>query len=224
MCVQPSWSLRHRSVCRMSPTNGICAGGTTVIADGNYWRPSENHSAFVLCDDSVRSCHIPGKKRIGYECAEGYEGPLCSVCMPGFGKQGNFCVPCPSQDETIIICVLVFLGQLLVILVMVFISCPDAPKDTNAQGEEFTVGKDKPIQKAKRYLQKLAIPLKKITKIVATWLFCLGALSRTPAARRLSDVGKSLLGAHGVRGKSVAHGVRSRLLPYDNSSLHTLSI
>jgi len=87
--------------------------------------------------------------------------------------------------------VFIFLGQLVYQLVMAFISCPD--EDTTAQGEEDAVDENSFLQKAKRKLQKLAIPLKKITKIVATWLFCLGTLSRTAAARQLKDFGQRLL-------------------------------
>jgi len=197
-CASNQAAVSGTERCVECPKYGKCDGSTTVIADGNSWRPSDKHFRFYPCDDSTQSCLIPGKKRIGNECAEGYKGPLCSMCVTGYGKQGNACAPCPSMGETYFICAMIFIGSAVSQLVMVFLSCPDASQDTNAQDEEVPVESNESKksfgQKAKKLLQHVADPLKKISKILLTWLFCLGLLARTEAAQQLTAFGKTLLG------------------------------
>merc|ERR1711871_615374 len=44
-------------------------------------------------NEVVRECAV-GKTV--ETCAEGYEGPLCSICSNGFGKSNGQCLVCPD--------------------------------------------------------------------------------------------------------------------------------
>ncbi len=55
------------------------------------------------------ACRLPlpaqaGRDRHGMECVAGYEGPLCGVCSPGYGKTSRAtCSECYSRDVSAVI-------------------------------------------------------------------------------------------------------------------------
>ena len=83
------------SECFVCPEAGLCDGTNVVqLLDNNYWRPDSGSYYFYPCtllDSASNACVRPQGT-----CLEGYEGPRCSVCKKGYGKQFGFCQPCPN--------------------------------------------------------------------------------------------------------------------------------
>lgn len=93
----------------------FCNGTDILVAKAKSWRANAAAAFFY-------SCPIDGACLEGGSCAEGYEGPLCGICSPGYGTDfTNKCGQCPNRAVSYVIFILVVLFQ-LVFLVFVSIA------------------------------------------------------------------------------------------------------
>lgn len=131
LCVDPVNSTIYAyggSCPNPCPPGALCPfGGTQVsnlIARDGYWRASDSVVAFYQCPMAVdaqegisfdlcgpgycqsgdgMASNIVGTNQTGC-CREGHEGPLCSICSPGFGRQMEAaCVKCEEEAGDVIL-------------------------------------------------------------------------------------------------------------------------
>ena len=105
-------SARGQASCTAScPLGTDCTLGVALQVEG-WWRPTANlteettlYACFQegVCVGSeeltkdgctVESC-LPAFDK---QCAQGYEGPVCALCVPNYTRQGGKCKPCASFD------------------------------------------------------------------------------------------------------------------------------
>eukprot|EP01113_Clastostelium_recurvatum_P048974 TRINITY_DN9001_c0_g1_i4.p1 TRINITY_DN9001_c0_g1~~TRINITY_DN9001_c0_g1_i4.p1 ORF type:complete len:2096 (-),score=171.35 TRINITY_DN9001_c0_g1_i4:376-5826(-) len=98
--------------CVTCPDGAECYGGTDVRALPGYWRDDVISMTFYACPGA--SC-LGGASSV---CEEGYAGPLCAVCTPGFGQKVNECVKCNPQSVAVGWVILV--GVFVVFLALMF--------------------------------------------------------------------------------------------------------
>ena len=68
------------------------------------------------------------------DCEEGYMGPMCTVCIPGYEKSGpNKCTECPIFSLRVIKLVFFLLVNLSSVFIMIYQNFKQALKD---QSEE----------------------------------------------------------------------------------------
>jgi len=104
--------------CARCPDHGICDGTERVQVEPYYWRAAADAYTFYSCraPHSADAC-------LGGVCIEGYAGPRCSVCAPGYGRTGLRCQPCAGQrTQNIILISLLVLGIAVVVALLVFSS------------------------------------------------------------------------------------------------------
>jgi hypothetical protein len=95
----------------------ICDGHEIIQMKAGYWRAANATIQIYKCPAGPSVC-LGSTKGTGYECAEGYGGPLCSLCSKGYGHSGpKACAKCPSVQEQVILVVLAVVFALTVILV-----------------------------------------------------------------------------------------------------------
>jgi hypothetical protein len=105
------------SECFVCPVGGICDGTTSIETNGNnLWRANNDSYVFYSCAVPYGgdSCLAPdGACKVGYDC------PRCSCCAPGYGHDGYFCIPCPSDAGgyifLLILIMIAFIGVALYI-------------------------------------------------------------------------------------------------------------
>ena len=97
--------------CAPCPLGGVCETGL-LAADADWWRASTVSDVLYKC--KVGNClreSITGPLTVDAavgpppaagdaptNCADGRTGPLCSLCLDGYGLQSGECLPCPPQD------------------------------------------------------------------------------------------------------------------------------
>ncbi|GMH77208.1 hypothetical protein TrLO_g8657, partial [Triparma laevis f. longispina] len=70
---------------------------------GGWWRSHKWSLKFERCP-VLEGC-------INGECAEGYDGPMCSTCTEGFSRDPlGFCTPCGIEDSSINATIPIFIG------------------------------------------------------------------------------------------------------------------
>ena len=182
-------AVRGSALCVSCPLMGTCNGSIFVVTKENAWRPSGMQSTFLICDESVKSCRTVAE-RVGFECANGYAGILCSTCAPGFGRVGQFCGECDTSALAMFWVVMMVLGILGFYAAMSFLTCQNAeirPVETPSTAERFIM-----------HIRIYVMPIKRIVKIGATLLFCMGTLFRTQRAERLTEFTRRMLREYGA--------------------------
>jgi len=103
--------------CIACPAAGaVCEDGHLTLLP-NYFRPVNERStpigpaSLLLECFNTEACTLNAAAE-GYGCAEGYGGPLCGVCQPGYGVMGKVCRPCWTSLQSA-----VYLGGLVVAFV-----------------------------------------------------------------------------------------------------------
>ena len=88
--------------CVACPGAGASCNGTEVIlVKPGYWRANTT-SYIYSCEGGETVCLGSLGATRGSTCAAGYQGPLCSLCEPGYGKSGaTNCVECPPSWQSI---------------------------------------------------------------------------------------------------------------------------
>lgn len=127
--------------CKLCPVGMSCPGNNAIIIQPGFWRASEQTARVVSC--STTSCNSDSAKGLDDDadtgntgtglsrcvgsnqsvslCANGYTGPLCSVCDEGYAQAGSTidpsqvkCIICPPNGANIVLLiVLISLAGLL---------------------------------------------------------------------------------------------------------------
>jgi len=88
VCATETWSRNpDNATCDACVPHTVCKG-SSLSPDAGYW-----HSA----PESVQVHPCPNAEACskGGQCAAGYEGPMCSVCMSGYGRRSSLsCAKC----------------------------------------------------------------------------------------------------------------------------------
>lgn len=101
----------------------VCFNGTVDVAPG-YWR-AESGSVFLLpCPLTLNGERCQGGAGAGDDvCADGYEGPLCSVCARGYGNVGpSECTPCNGKGADASVVALLFVLGCVAVAALVRVS------------------------------------------------------------------------------------------------------
>ncbi len=108
--------------CSPCPTSkAVCNGGTNIGPKPGYWRKSNVTSIFIPCM-RYEAClgMVPPDYDPKGSCAKGYGGILCSECIPGYSRTGEFkCSLCPEPKSNIVRLVFIFLIFSGVIIFMI---------------------------------------------------------------------------------------------------------
>ena len=102
-------ALNFTQRCVACPPDASCNNTHIFAAAGsNVWRPSFDVLPFYSCLEGSRGCFAAEELlRIGNECAAGYAGPLCGICIDGYGRTGTGdCTPCFSTASNISVVIL----------------------------------------------------------------------------------------------------------------------
>eukprot|EP00004_Rigifila_ramosa_P006239 TRINITY_DN1691_c0_g1_i2.p1 TRINITY_DN1691_c0_g1~~TRINITY_DN1691_c0_g1_i2.p1 ORF type:complete len:2795 (+),score=622.70 TRINITY_DN1691_c0_g1_i2:735-8387(+) len=92
------------AVCTTCPTGGVCPGNTSVEAAVGYWQSPDTSSVrFFECVERDTQVCLGGKDSA---CLEGYSGPICDVCGPGYAGFGNTCDKCPPDGLSVFLLLL----------------------------------------------------------------------------------------------------------------------
>ena len=90
------FAKKGTSECYLCPSEGLCDGTSKIsIKSDNWWRPSEDSLQYYSCASPVSGDSCLAENGT---CKKGYQGPRCSVCTEGYGKEGSFCVPCQPKE------------------------------------------------------------------------------------------------------------------------------
>jgi len=101
--------------CKTCPNGGDCRGGTSLDALPGWWRSSETAELLFSCP--IRESCAAGNATGTHACEEGYEGPVCALCAPGYRHWGGKCSECGSNAALAVplIGILAFLAFLVYI-------------------------------------------------------------------------------------------------------------
>ena len=110
------------AVCLQCPAHAVCPGGSIVIPEEGYWRPSHNSTEMVRCSNPAACL---GSTPFGTDpfvegCLEGYTGNLCGACSEGYAHSDRLtCSKCPSDADNALILSGVLVAALLLMIVVV---------------------------------------------------------------------------------------------------------
>eukprot|EP00741_Cyanophora_paradoxa_P020771 tig00021312_g20050.t1 len=89
--------------CLPCVSGGFCFGGDLVRPAEGHWQSDRNETFMVKCINgqclapSTTVVNAAALARNYTRCTEGYTGPVCTVCAPGYGRTGDYnCVKCPD--------------------------------------------------------------------------------------------------------------------------------
>jgi hypothetical protein len=98
-CIAGTYSLDPTQPCTDCPSGAECLGGSLILPDKGYWRPSKYSDSIFSCPNSkacLGSPHImPSLTGV---CSEGYRGNKCQACDNGYSRTTeNTCGKCPDH-------------------------------------------------------------------------------------------------------------------------------
>eukprot|EP00759_Apiculatamorpha_spiralis_P046935 PhF_6_TR42963/c0_g1_i2/m.65381 len=137
--------------------------------------------------------------RLGYECWDGHTGILCSSCLPGYGMSGQVCAQCPEEAISKFLVSVAILGILMFFVVMSFNACPNDEEDVSSPQSDD----QKKIKKKKEentifgvsqhaLMNAFVVPVQRLTKIILTYLFSVGVLAQSGAAKQLTNFARTM--------------------------------
>ena len=104
----------NTSECFVCPPGGFCDGTPNIQASAdNLWRADSDSYVFYSCATPYAgdSCLAPNGT-----CKKGYDGPRCSSCVEGYGKNGFYCEVCPASGT------IVGFATLIVVIALAFVA------------------------------------------------------------------------------------------------------
>eukprot|EP00347_Sterkiella_histriomuscorum_P003642 403363507 len=108
--------------CEDCPTQkAFCLGGAVFGPKPGYWRKSNVTSTIVQCSYQPACLGMvePNNNPIG-DCAEGYQGVICSDCMVGYSRTGeNKCGQCPDYAINIVRIIFIIIALILLITFLI---------------------------------------------------------------------------------------------------------
>eukprot|EP01064_Diplonema_japonicum_P011531 TRINITY_DN1893_c0_g4_i1.p1 TRINITY_DN1893_c0_g4~~TRINITY_DN1893_c0_g4_i1.p1 ORF type:complete len:2321 (+),score=415.01 TRINITY_DN1893_c0_g4_i1:69-7031(+) len=120
-CDITEYSVDWTEHCAECPKpGGLCNGSSEVLTEPGYWRANENTTTFYKCKNSA-SC-IGGAAGGDDLCKDGMTGPVCEVCVEGYGKSPSGCVKCSSNSRNITAVAIVFFIVLCVLIVWIIMT------------------------------------------------------------------------------------------------------
>ena len=95
--------VNYTQQCSPCPANAACNGTQVFASPGSHvWRPNHTVLPFTVCPTGYKGCAPAMTDRIGNECDDGYEGPLCGNCVEGYAHSGvGECAQCYSPAVNI---------------------------------------------------------------------------------------------------------------------------
>jgi len=98
-CEYDTYSLSPDQECKRCPSGAICYGGSLMVPESGYWRPSKDTDKFFACPNSGTCLGSPNvSPSLTGECSYGFRGNKCQACDNGFSRTGeNQCGKCPDQ-------------------------------------------------------------------------------------------------------------------------------
>jgi hypothetical protein len=98
-CIAGTYSLDSTQPCTNCPSGAKCLGGSLILPDSGYWRPSKYTDSVFACPNSAAclgSSHI--KPSLTGECHKGYRGNKCQACDNGYSRTAeDVCGKCPDE-------------------------------------------------------------------------------------------------------------------------------
>ena len=108
--------------CKICPQEkAICNGGSNIGPKPGYWRKNNETDTFIECftPDNCLGMQVPDNNPVG-DCKEGYYGALCTACMPGYSRSGDYnCSKCPNPVPNLVRIVGVMIVLIIVVSFMV---------------------------------------------------------------------------------------------------------
>ncbi len=99
--------------CTACPSGATCTNNTIVSNPGS-WAASATSYVYYNC--STGACvgglsNLDANSNADVQCTGGRSGPICSLCLPGYGLVANECVKCsPSSALNVLFLILTILG------------------------------------------------------------------------------------------------------------------
>lgn len=120
-----------QTACQVCQTEkSICLGGSDIGPKPGYWRAKNTSYEFLPCKIAGSCLGMNEKMPLNMtgnllglcDKENGYSGVLCSACLPGYKRQGNFeCSKCTKLEVLFIVGSFVLIGIGLCILVKTII-------------------------------------------------------------------------------------------------------
>jgi Leucine-rich repeat (LRR) protein len=154
-------AIPNTTVCYACPSECSCNGTSVVVTTEEFWRPSVMQMTLLPCE--MQGCRAASPRQ-GWECAEGYEGPLCGGCAPNFQRLDDRCIPCIDDAVGGAFAVIGFMLLLvLYVTVMVLLEIrieADSNSSSDKDDDEEEKGKSKIARLARALKARLlASPL-----------------------------------------------------------------
>ena len=137
--VNGTWALSPelaQGKCLDCPSGANCTGGDAVIPLEGFWKPNvsfllsqvvatrriEAGNMSVSRKETAVELYVcpPSACEGGGSCAEGREGPVCGLCMPGYAMSSGRCDICPSDTKNSKIAFAVVAPILAIVLLYFF--------------------------------------------------------------------------------------------------------
>jgi hypothetical protein len=126
--------LKEPGTCKACPNEtAVCYGGNKIGPKAGYWRKNYTTSNFIKCPNTAACLGIipPKYNELG-ECADSYEGILCSTCIVGYSKTDTFkCSKCPPYYSNAIRLIFILIAAIFVVVYLVRSTLKGAKEEKN---------------------------------------------------------------------------------------------
>lgn len=84
--------------CMQCPVGALCDSNVWLapLALEGYWRPNSSALEFYECEPD--RCEAETIETQFANCREGLDGPVCSICKPGYAMVSDNCIPCSANQ------------------------------------------------------------------------------------------------------------------------------
>ena len=142
ICPKETYSLDPAEPCKTCPTVAVCYGGFVMVPKAGYWRARNDTDTFFEClnTEACTGSQEPPDVSLTGQCAQGYTGNLCQVCLPEYSRTGrNSCSLCPSKTSNISVSVLIILIALCGIALVVAFAIRGATRPRSLMAIYFKI-------------------------------------------------------------------------------------
>jgi hypothetical protein len=98
-CIAGTYSLNPTQPCTNCPSGAACLGGSLILPDSGYWRPSKYTDSIFACPNSAACLGSPHiMPSLTGVCDVGYRGNKCQACDNGYARSSvNKCAECSGK-------------------------------------------------------------------------------------------------------------------------------